>query len=1127
MSVPTSTSIDIENWLRTIELGQYEDLFRKNEIDGEVLADVTELDLEKMGVPFGHRKRLIKAIRALLSSPSQKSKPEGRSSVEAAERRQLTVMFCDLVGSTAMSAQLDPEDMRAIMAAYQKCCADLIEINGGFVAKYMGDGVLAYFGYPLAHEHDAELSVRAGLAIADAVHKLEAVGPPLHVRVGIATGIVVVGDLLGSGESQERGVVGDTPNLAARLQSIAAPDTVVIAEGTRRLLGHLFELSDLGPQDLKGVAGPTPAWKVLPRSFLENRFEALHQGDLTELVGRGRELELMLESWAKARDGRGQVVLLSGEAGIGKSRMTASFIDRLAGEPHITKRFFCSPQRSDSALSPFIGHMERAAGFRRDDDVKAKLDKLDIRLAVTATSPQDAALIAAFLSLPNDGRYPDIDMLPARQRQSTMDALIWQVEAASRQSPVLMVFEDVHWADASSMELLDQLIARASSLRVMLLLTFRLEFVPPWHSGDYIKAIVLHRFDSSEVEALIDHVARGNSLAANVRQDIIERADGIPLFVEEMTKAVLEASDEAAVTHTIAAIPSPVLAVPASLHASLMSRLDRLGSAKAVAQISAAIGREVPLQLLATVTRLPRAELEDALGRLVEAGLMTVHGTAPDLTYTFKHALLQDTAYGTLLREGRRELHARIGEVLESQFPEVATNQPEILACHFAEAGESLRAAILWDLAGQLSVSRSAYVEAEAHFKYALSALAGLPDGPSRRGEQLKAQVGLANALMFTKSYTSVETKAAFEGARALVREIETAGEQLEDPFVTFSVLFGFWMTNYVAFNAHAVRELGAQSLALAEQHNDEIPLVIGHSLLGAALVVSGDLLDGFSHLESAARIYDVSKHSAALTNHFGMDFGTGFLAFRANAHWMCGRPDAARIDVEHALANARRIAHVPTLMAVLHRTGSLQLRLGNAPAAKAQADELIALAQEKKAPAFNAHAMADQACVLAAEGRAADAIHMLDRALAADKALASTVEIPTLLIAKALANAELGEFEAARFCLKEAATLIETTGERWWESDLHRAAGDIEWMSPERNPSIAAGHFARALQVARTQQAMSFELRAATGMARLWRDQGLLAEANAVLAPIHARFDPAFDMPDLAAAKALLREVL
>jgi class 3 adenylate cyclase len=589
--------MDIGDWLRGLGLGQYEATFRENEIDGGVLADLTDGDLEKLGVPMGHRKRLLKAIAGLGAAeiPAKPSSPTP-TSTDVAERRHLTVMFCDLVGSTALSARLDLEDMREVIGSYHSCCATSIERNGGFVAKYMGDGVLAYFGYPQAHEHDAERAVRAGLAIVEAAPKLKTVaGAPLQVRVGIATGLVVVGDLLGAGAALEQAVVGETPNLAARLQAIAEPDTVVIAEGTRGLLGNLFELQDLGAKDLKGIAGPARAWAALRPSSAESRFEALHTAGLTALVGREEEFEWLLRRWFKAKNGEGQVVLLSGEAGIGKSRLAAALLERLAGEPHTRLRYFCSPQHTDSALYPIIGQIERAAGLTRDDALRAKLDKLDAVLARTATSIEDAALFAEMLSLPNDGRYPALALDPPRRRQRTLEALVSQMAALTRQTPVLMIFEDAHWTDPTSLEAFGRTVDRIANLRVLLIVTFRPEFEAPWIGRSHVTALTINRLAQRDIDVMIDRVVANKLIPASVRQDIIERTDGIPLFVEEMTKAVLEAESEGEARQTVGAVPSPALAVPASLHASLMARLDRLGPAKEVAQIAAQSGGSFPM----------------------------------------------------------------------------------------------------------------------------------------------------------------------------------------------------------------------------------------------------------------------------------------------------------------------------------------------------------------------------------------------------------------------------------------------------------------------------------------------------------------------------------------------------
>ena len=663
--------MDVGGWLRRLGLEQYEAAFRENEISEKVLPNLTAEDLKDLGVGMvGHRRMLLDAIAALraqASAPTPLSDAPlatDKAAQDIAERRQVTVMFSDLVGSTALSARMDPEDLREVIAAYQKCVAEAVRRFGGFVAKYMGDGVLVYFGYPQAHEDDAERAVRAGLELIAAVTALKS-PVPLQTRVGIATGLVVVGDLIGSGEAQERGIVGETPNLAARLQGIAEPNMVVIAEATRRLLGNLFELRDLGARDLKGIAGPVRAWAALRASSVASRFEALHASGLTELVGREEELELLLRRWSRAKRGEGEVVLLSGEAGIGKSRLTAALLERLSGEAPTRLRYFCSPQHTDSAFYPIIGQMERAAGLAHDDKPQAKLDKLDAVLAQTSTSPADAALLAEMLSLPNDGRYPALELVPDQRRQRTLEALTSQLAGLARQQPVLMIFEDAHWVDPTSLEVLGRTVDRIKTLPILLIVTFRPEFDAPWVGQSHVTSLTLNRLGEREAAAIVARLAGYKALPADVLAEIVERTDGIPLFVEEMTKAVLEAESEGAARRTAAAVPSPALAVPASLHASLMARLDRLGPAKEVAQIGSAIGREFSHALLAVVARKPEADLGSALERLVQAGLLSRQGMPPQASYLFKHALVQDAAYGTLLREPRRALHARIAEAIE------------------------------------------------------------------------------------------------------------------------------------------------------------------------------------------------------------------------------------------------------------------------------------------------------------------------------------------------------------------------------------------------------------------------------------------------------------------------------
>jgi class 3 adenylate cyclase/predicted ATPase len=1124
--------MDVGDWLRSLGLSEYEPAFRDNQIDGEVLRNLTGDDLKELGVAsVGHRRKLLSTIAKLLGTSAEPTAVSRVSGVEpsahdVAERRQLTVMFCDLVGSTALAARLDPEDMRAIIGAYHKCCANLIERNGGFVAKYMGDGVLAYFGYPQAHEHDAERAVRAGLAIVEAAPKLQTVaGAPLRVRAGIATGIVVVGDLLGSGEARERGVVGDTPNLAARLQGIAEPDSVVIAEGTRKLLGNLFELVDLGPQDLKGVAGPTRAYAALRESAQESRFEALHAGGLTALVGREEEIELLLRRWAKAKAGEGHVVLLSGEAGIGKSRLTAALLERLTGEPHVRMRYFCSPHHTDSALYPIIGHMARAAGLAGDDEAKVRLDKLDALLAKSSMSPEDAALIAEMLSLPNDGRYPSLDLTPQRRRQKTLESLMGQIEVISCQFPALMVFEDAHWADPSSLEVLGRLADRIGTLRVLLLVTFRPEFALPWVGRPRVTALTINRLAPHEVMALIDGVSGNRPLAESIRRDIVERTDGIPLFVEEMTKAVLEAEGEGAAARTVVPIPSAALAVPASLHASLMARLDRHGSAKAIAQIGAAIGREFSHAVLASVARETGSELNTSLKQLLRSGLLSRLGSPPHSTYLFKHALVQDAAYGTLLREARRALHAQIAKVLEGQFANIVESQPELLARHCTEAGQVEKAARLWGKAGLRSLERSALIEAEAQLVRALAQIASLPGAPALRREQIKLQIGLVNTLMQTKGYAASATRDALEQARTLMERADALGEAPEDPLAFLSVLYGVWGANFIAFNEKAVRELLAQILALAQKQTGTVPIMIWHRLVGSSLLLAGDMAEARAHIDRAIALYNPGERHL-LAGRFGSDLRILAIGYRAMVMWLLGYAAAAQTEADHAVVDAREIGHAATLMNALFWAALTHFLCRNYVTATTQFNELTALGAQKGAPMFKAAGTVFGSCVSTVAGEASDAVQLLASSIPALRSTGATVFTPFLYPNLALALAKLGQFEDARRSLDEAMTTAEASGERWFNAEIHRIAGEIELLSPERDEAKARASFQRALEIAREQQAKSLELRAATSLARLWRDEDKRTEAHDLLAPVYGWFTEGFDTPDLKEAKALLEEL-
>jgi class 3 adenylate cyclase/predicted ATPase len=1117
----------IADWLKKLGMSEYAQRFAENGIGVAALPHLTDQDLKEIGVLLGHRRIMLAAISELASAAapvtSQPAAPRAEQRDDA-ERRQLTVMFTDLVGSTALSTKLDPEDLRSVIGAYHKCVAETVARFEGFVAKYMGDGVLVYFGYPQAHEDDAERAVRAGLALIQAVGKLR-VQEPLQVRIGVATGVVVVGDLVGSGEAQERGVVGETPNLAARLQGIAAPDTVVIADSTRRLLGNLFELQDLGATDLKGIAGSVRAWKALRASSVESRFEALHSTGLTALVGREEELELLLRRWSKAKSGEGQVVLLAGEAGIGKSRVTAALMESLRGEPHTRLRYFCSPQHTDSALYPIIGQMERAAGLTHDDTPKAKLDKLDAVLAQTSTSIEDASLFAEMLSLSNDGRYPKLDLTPQQRRQATLEALVGQLKVLADQTPVLMIFEDAQWTDPTSLEVFSRVVDRIETLRVLLIVTFRPEFDPPWIGRSHTTAVTINRLTKREAGSMINSVVGNKPLPANIRQDIIERSDGIPLFVEEMTKAVLEAQRESEARETVAAVPSPALAVPASLHASLMARLDRLGPAKEVAQIGAAIGREFTYALLASVVRKPEAELGSALDRLIAAGLLFRQGVPPHAMYLFNHALVRDAAYGTLLREPRRALHASIAEAIESRFAEIAESQPELLAHHCTEAGLIDKAISLWGKAGHRSLDRSALAEAAEQLTRALDQIAAVAATPALRRKQIELQVALINPLMHVKGYGAPETKRAEERARQLIEQAEALGEPPEDPLLLFSVLYGVWVAKQSAFNGDVLRELSAEFLALAEKQAATVPLMVGHRLLGTSLLMTGDIADSLPHYDRAIALYDAAEHRPLVTR-FGQDLQLSALCYRSLSFWALGYPDAALLDASQALKHARDIGQAATLMFTLHLTALTHIFCGNYKLATAQCNEFIVLANEKDAMLRKAQAMSHKGCVLALMGQASDAIHTITCGIAAIQAMEATIWMPFYLPCLARAHAELGQFDHAWQRVAEARTIVETTKERWCEADLYRVAGELALMSPQADAAKAEAHFERALGIAREQQAKSWELRSATSMARLWRSQGKRQQAHDLLAPVYGWFTEGFDTLDLKEAKSLLEQL-
>jgi class 3 adenylate cyclase/tetratricopeptide (TPR) repeat protein len=1096
----------IADWLAKLSMSEYAERFEANRIDVSVLPDLTDLDLEKLGVLLGDRRKILRAIRELaqpLSRSAQDPAPAEPTRDEA-ERRQLTVMFCDLVGSTALSAKLDPEDLRGIVQTYHRCCTTIVERNGGYVAKYMGDGVLAYFGYPQAHEHDAERAVHAGLALVEAMPNLKtAISAPLQVRIGIATGLVVVGDLIGKGAAQEQAVVGETPNLAARLQAIAAPGSVVIAENTRTLLGNLFEFQDLGSTDLKGISGPVRAWAALRPSYTQSRFDALHTTGLTRLVGRKEEIELLLRRWSSASMGEGQVVLLSGEAGIGKSRITVAIMEHIAAEPHTRLRYFCSPQHTDSALYPIAGQMERAAGLVHNDKPETKLDKLDALLVQTSTSSQDATLIAGMLSLGNDGRYPRVELVPEQRKHKTLEALTSQLVRLSSRNPVLMIFEDVHWIDPTSLEVLDLVVQRIASLHVLLIITFRPEFKAPWEGQAHVTSLTLNRLPSRDAAAIIADLVGTKELAADVSAEIVERTDGIPLFVEEMTKAVLEAENEGAARRTTSLIASHAQAIPASLHASLLARLDRLHQAKEVAQIGAAVGREFSHALLAAVAQRTEVDLAQALDRLVEAGLLFRQGVPPDARYLFKHALVQDVAYDTLLREKRHQLHARIATVLDQQF-DVGDSQPELLARHYTLAAMPREATNYWQRAGDRATKTSANKEAITHFRNALQQLETLPERAAHADQELQLLLALGPALMTTRSSVAPEIGKVY--ARA--RELASAGQQVGDLFPT---VWGAWLVAFSRGDFGTAARLVDELFGMANtSRNSELTLQAHHAAW-SSFMVGGDLAAARHHIEKGVALYRREAHGQQALQYGGHDPGVcGYVCNAVIAATM-GYPDQAVEDIQKGLALARGLDHPPTLAQALWFAAELhQIRREPAKVEDYVSENLPLLTMHGSAVGIaNATMLRGWARVM--QGETDHGIALMQEGLANWRKTGSKFHVPYRLARAAEAHLVGGKTDDGLRLIAEADG---ESGDVWFAPELDRLKGELLFKVCVWDEAESC--LRRALEAAHAQGARLLELRAGMSLARLLEARGRRREAEGLLAPIYFQFDEGLEIADL-----------
>jgi class 3 adenylate cyclase/tetratricopeptide (TPR) repeat protein len=1116
-------STSVADWLKGLGLEQYAKAFSDNDIDRDILPELTADDLVGLGVAsIGHRRKLLAAIETLNDSPAASGVAPPASAAATtepaeaagAERRLLTIMFCDLVGSTELATRLDPEDLREIIAKYHARAAEVLTRFGGFVAKYMGDGILAYFGYPHAHEEDAEQAVRAGLAIVEAVAHLD-LPQRLQVRLGIATGLAVVGDLIGAGAAQEQAVVGETPNLAARLQALAAPNGIVIAEATRRHVGGLFDLRDLGPQSLKGFSGTPRAFEVLTESGVTSRFEALRSRS-TPLIGRDEEIDLLLRRWEQAKTGDGRIVLISAEPGIGKSRLTEAMEERIAQQPHRRLRYFCSPHHQDSAFHPIIGHIEHAAGFARGDDGAMRLRKLGEMAARSGTTDEDFSLLAELLSLPGASAKLTPDLTPQRKKEKTFDLLIRGLESVARQQPVLMVFEDIHWIDPTSRELLDRTLSRVEHLPVLLIATFRPEFQPPWIGQPHVTMMTLPRLGRRDGAALVRLLA-GNAaeLPADILDEIIERTDGVPLFLEEVTKAILETADAAAAEgarHAVAAIPGHRAAVPATLQASLMARLDRLGAeARDIAQTGAAIGREFSYDIVTAVASRRETETRAALDRLVASGLVFQRGSPPASDYQFKHALVQDTAYGTLLRGPRQALHERIAAAIETRTPDRAEREPEILAYHLAEAGHFQRASSFVLEAGRRAAARSANIEAVAHLQRGVAMLTALTNDPECMRIELALQLALGPAVMATRGFGAPGALVAYRRAREL-------SDALGDNRSLFAALWGMWLASGQV-DEQGRRQLSDELFRVAEPLNDPGLLLQAHHAAWATLVFDGDLAGSQEHVRRGLKLYDRKKHGAHALLYGGHDpavcgAGQGGIAF-----WTLGFPDQAVDSVRQSIAFANAIEHPPSLGHALWFTGVVHM-LRREPAVVLDiAERLIALSRDRGLAQYLAVGAVLRGWALVQLGQRETGSAELRAAIDSYR---KTSAILMPLFTAALIDVELlgGHIEAANATMEH---VIGQKREPIWASEILRARGDLRLAQNPNDLTAAEQLYNDALSVARGRDAKSLELRAALSLARIYDRQRRPQDVLRLLQPLYSWFTEGFETADLKDAKALL----
>ena len=1062
-------------WLESIGLGEYAQRFADNAIDLSTLRDLTDQDLKELGVLLGHRRKMLRAIAELgettviaPAAPATEPEPPDKG-----ERRHLTVMFCDLVGSTALSARLDPEDMRRLIASYHACIGEVISRYNGMIARYMGDGVLAYFGYPLSQEDNAEQAVRAALAIVDAVANLRTdVGAALQARIGIATGTVVVSELLIDKTPPEQAVVGETPNLAARLQTLAEPGAVLIGPSTRQLTAGNFDYRNLGAHTLKGWAEPIPVWQVVGTSGVESRFEAMHNTKLPPLLGREEEIDLLLRRWRHATQEEGRVVVLSGEPGIGKSHIARALDERLQSESHITLRYFCSAHHTNSALFPFINQLERAAGFKRSDTPTEKLSKLDALLAQSRADPEHVAVLANLLAVPVSDRYRLQELIPQKRKEKTLTALLAQLDGLAARQPVFIIFEDVHWIDPTSLELLAAIVERVPQLRVLLLITARPEFTPSWPSYPHLTTISLTRLGRRDGAALVQRVTGGKILPKEVMDQILAHTDGVPLFIEELTKTVLEGGllrerDGAYVLEG----PLPPLAIPTTLQASLIARLDRLSPAvREVAQIGAVAGRDFHYDLLNAVVGWPRQRLEEALEQLVRSELVFRRGEIPHAVYTFKHALVRDAAYAGLLRSRRAHLHAAIANVLEQQFPEVVQTQPEIVAYHYTQAGSYEKALHYWYEAGKQSAARSAHNEAVGHLKQALKQIPNIDDPMLRNESELLLQTSLGKSLRAIEGWSTDSVKHAYTRALQLCKE-----SGLDEH--SFPAVFGLWTWNFLRPSLGEAQALAEQLLSTAENVDDSVRKVLAHEALGFTLFAQGKFAAAHTELERSISMCE-DNAAAAYLDLSAQDPRVHVRLYDGMALWFLGYPDQAL----RICAEARRYADASqnSFSEAIARAISLRVHQfrGEVAVVASQVNAAIALCEEHEFVHYLAMALMLRGWASAQQGEFEKGIAEIQEGLEKERATGALLYesyILGLLADACIKNERYGR--ALEFLDWAQLRLDEENSERFYAAEIYRLLGEA-YLRSHQDLDQAEHFFCEGLKVAREQKAKSLELK-------------------------------------------------